>query len=66
MKNRLKKRKSLNRYDKFDYNFYENVQKGFMKIIRKKPTRYMEIDSNLSINYNKKIILKKINRLLGI
>ena len=26
---RLKKRKSLNRYDKFNINFYNKVQKGF-------------------------------------
>ena len=34
MRNRLKSRKSLNRYDKFDNNFYNRVQKGFL--IRKK------------------------------
>jgi thymidylate kinase len=30
MKNRLIKRKYLNRYDKFSPNFYEKVQKGFI------------------------------------
>ena len=29
---RLKKRKSLNRYDKFNVNFYNKVQKGFLKL----------------------------------
>jgi dTMP kinase len=33
MKERLIKRKNLNRYDKFDNKFYQNVQKGFLKNI---------------------------------
>ena len=32
---RLKKRKKLNRYDKFKINFYTKVQKGYMKIAKK-------------------------------
>ena len=64
MKNRLKKRKNLNRYDKFDYNFYERVQKGFIKILNKNPKKYMKVNSNLSIKYNKKIIQDKINDLI--
>ena len=32
---RLKKRKSLNRYDKFNFKFYNKVQKGFLKIANK-------------------------------
>ena len=32
---RLKLRKSLNRYDQFNYNFYEKVQKGFLKLSKK-------------------------------
>ncbi len=35
MVSRLKKRKSLNRYDKFDKNFYQKVQKGFIKLAKK-------------------------------
>ena len=64
MKIRLLKRKSLNRYDKFKSNFYEKVQKGFLKILKKRPKKYMKIDSNLNINYNKKMILSKINDLI--
>ena len=64
MKNRLMKRKNLNRYDKFNYNFYNKVQKGFIKILKKKPKKYMHINSNLDINQNKKIILEKINDLI--
>ena len=33
---RLKKRKKLNRYDKFSTVFYNKVQKGFLKISKKK------------------------------
>ena len=33
---RLKERKKLNRYDKFDQNFYSNVQNGFIKLAKKK------------------------------
>jgi|TARA_B100000780_G_scaffold213944_1_gene153497 dTMP kinase len=64
MKKRLMKRKSLNRYDKFDNIFYDRVQKGFIKISKKNPKKYMKIDSNLDINHNEKIILNKINDLI--
>tara|TARA_B100000780_G_C20952991_1_gene380212 strand:+ start:80 stop:691 length:612 start_codon:yes stop_codon:yes gene_type:complete len=64
MKIRLLKRKNLNRYDKFKSNFYEKVQNGFLKILKKRPKKYMKIDSNLNINYNKKMILSKINDLI--
>ena len=33
---RLKERRFLNRYDKFHYSFYNNVQKGFLKLAKKK------------------------------
>jgi|TARA_B110000037_G_C17071822_1_gene486202 dTMP kinase len=64
MNNRLLKRKNLNRYDKFNYNFYDRVQKGFIKIFKKNPRKYMLIDSNLNIKDNEKIILNKVNNLL--
>jgi len=64
MKSRLGIRKSLNRYDKFTSNFYNRVQKGFIKILKKNPKKYMKIDSNLSIEYNEKIILDKIKDLI--
>ena len=32
MKSRLKRRKNLNRYDKFNNKFYSNVQRGFLKL----------------------------------
>ena len=64
MKKRLMKRKNLNRYDKFDNNFYKKVQKGFIKILKTNPKKYMIIDSNLSISLNEDIILNKINNLI--
>ena len=64
MEKRLIKRKNLNRYDKFNYNFYNKVQKGFLKISRKNKKKYLKIDSNLSIQHNEKLILNKINDLI--
>ena len=61
---RLSNRRKLNRYDKFKDIFYKNVQSGFLKILKKKPKKYMIIDSNLNINLNKKLILAKIDRLI--
>ena len=64
MRKRLINRKKLNRYDKFNLNFYNNVQKGFIKILKKNPKRYMQVNSNLNIKHNEKIILDKIKNLI--
>ena len=64
MKKRLIERNNLNRYDKFSNKFYDRVQKGFIKILKKNPKKYLKIDSNLSISHNEKIILNKINDLI--
>tara|TARA_B100000900_G_scaffold16429_1_gene12965 strand:+ start:1277 stop:1888 length:612 start_codon:yes stop_codon:yes gene_type:complete len=61
---RLKIRKSLNRYDKFKNNFYQKVQRGFLQISKKNKLKYQVINSNLDIEYNKKEIIKSIDRLL--
>ena len=61
---RLKLRKSLNRYDKFNNKFYENVQKGFLILAKKKIKKYQIINSNLNISYNKFLIVNKINKLI--
>ena len=61
---RLKMRKSLNRYDKFKNNFYQKVQKGFLKIATKDKKRYIIINSNLDINLNKKKIIQSLDKLL--
>ena len=64
MKLRLKQRKKLNRYDKFKMLFYKKVQAGFIKISNKNKKKYLKINSNLNISINKKIIIKKINKLI--
>ena len=64
MNSRLKKRKSLNRYDKFDKNFYQKVQKGFIKLAKKNKKKYKIIDSNLNINHNENKIIQIIDRLI--
>ena len=64
MKERLSKRKSLNRYDQFNDNFYKRVQKGFIKIYNKNPKKYMKVDSNLDITDNENMIFNKIEKLI--
>ncbi len=62
---RLKQRKRLNRYDKFDASFYNKVQRGFINLMKKKKKNsFMIIDSNKPINDNKEIVLRKINKLI--
>ena len=63
MINRLKLRKSLNRYDKFNNKFYENVQKGFLKIASNKK-KYKIINSNLDIDQNQYQIIQTIKKLI--
>tara|TARA_S200000501_G_scaffold377520_1_gene436226 strand:+ start:1028 stop:1642 length:615 start_codon:yes stop_codon:yes gene_type:complete len=64
MLKRLNKRKSLNRYDKFNKNFYRKVQRGFVKLSKKKLNKYMIINSNLEIRHNEELILNKIDKLI--
>ena len=61
---RLKLRKSLNRYDKFNSKFYTSVQKGFLKLANKNPNKYTIINSNLDIKNNQKQVIQKINKLI--
>ncbi len=61
---RLKLRKNLNRYDKFDKNFYQKVQRGFLRISKNNKKRYQIINSNLDIETNKSLIIKKIENLI--
>ena len=64
MKKRLLKRKNLNRYDGFNMKFYQKVQSGYFKISKQNKSKYFLVNSNLSINENKKNIIKKINKLI--
>ena len=64
MVKRLRLRKSTNRYDNFEKNFYNKVQKGFIKLSIKNKKKYQIIDSNLDIKLNEKLVLKKIEKLI--
>ena len=61
---RLKQRKSLNRYDQFDINFYNKVQKGFLKLAKSNKKSYKIIDSNLDIKNNEDLIINQIAKLI--
>ena len=64
LKKRLKKRSTLNRYDKFKLNFYSKVQNGYEKISRNKK-KYIKINSNKnSINEVKNIIINKLEKII--
>ena len=57
--NRLNKRKKKNRYDKFSKNFYNKVQKAFLKIARTDKKRYIIIDNSFDSPATEKIIFNK-------
>ena len=62
MNKRLKSRKNNNRYDKFDKKFYNRVQKGFIKMLkRKKNVTIINSDNLIENNTNK--IINKIKNL---
>ncbi len=65
MLNRLKLRKNKNKYDNFNYNFYNKVQKGFLKIANKNKSKYLILDTNkdnLKIIENK--LINKIDKII--
>jgi len=65
MLNRLKLRKNKNKYDNFDYNFYNKVQRGFLKIANKNKSKYLILDTNkdnIKIIENK--LIDKIKKIL--
>ena len=64
MVKRLKLRKSLNRYDKFEIKFYKKVQNGFLKLSKKNIKKYKIVNSNLDIEENKSLIIRKIEKLI--
>ena len=64
MINRLKLRKQLNRYDKFNYKFYKKVQKGFLILANKNKRKYRIINSNLDIKSNQDQVIQKIKKLI--
>ena len=64
MVKRLKSRSILNRYDRFNIKFYEKVQRGFISLSKKKQKKYLIINSNLTQEFNKSIIIQKIKKLI--
>ena len=63
LKKRLINRKYLNKYDKFQLNFFDKVQKGFIKLSKNSKNQYLIIDSN---NYSKKFVKDIIENKLQI
>jgi len=57
---RLKKRKIVNRYDKFSKNFYLKVQRAFIKIAKTNKKRYIVFDSSSDSNNLEKVIFAKV------
>ena len=64
-KQRLKKRKTKNRYDKFSKSFYAKVQKSFLKLAKNKKNYYI-LDSSKNDNLLEKLIYKITSKYLKI
>ena len=62
---RLKKRKKKNRYDKFSKNFYDRVQKAFLKIAKTDKKKYIVVDNSLDTSETEKIIYEKFIKALN-
>ena len=62
---RLKKRKKINRYDKFSKNFYDRVQKAFLKIAKTDKKKYTIVDNSLDTPETEKIIFKKFIKVFN-
>jgi len=63
---RLKKRKQKNRYDKFSKEFYNRVQKAFVKIAKNNKKKYHIIDNSHDSKNVEKIIFNKLINYLKI
>ena len=62
---RLKKRKKKDRYDKFSKNFYDRVQKAFLKISESNKRKYIIVDNSQDTTKTEKIIFAKFINLLN-
>ena len=62
---RLKKRKTKNRYDNFSKSFYSKAQKSFLKIAKNKKNYYI-LDSSSNDNILEKKVFKVVSRYLKI
>ena len=64
MKKRLKLRNNINKYDKFNYTFYNKVQKGFLKLSKEKKN-YIILDSNNNDeNEIRNILIKNLKKII--
>ncbi len=64
MRKRMNLRKYKNKYDNFNFAFYNKVQKGFLKIANNNK-KYVILNSDImSISENKSFIIKNFNRLI--
>ena len=64
MKKRLMLRKKTNKYDKFNFTFYDRVQKGFLKIANNKK-KYIILNSNTkNIEETRSFLINKINKII--
>ena len=62
---RLKKRKTKNRYDNFSQSFYSKAQKAFIKLAKGKKN-YFVFDSSKNDKNLEKLIFKIVSKQLGI
>ena len=62
--NRLKKRKKINRYDKFSKKFYKKVQNSFIKLAKKNKRRYIVLNTSLDTKDTENFIYKKVISIL--
>ena len=62
---RLKKRKNINRYDKFPQKFYQKVQRAFIKIAKTNKKKYVVLDTSEDTLETEKIIFKKFIKVLN-
>ena len=62
---RIKKRKNINRYDKFPQKFYQKVQRAFIKIAKTNKKKYVVLDTSEDTLETEKIIFKKFIKILN-
>ena len=64
MQTRLNFRKKNNKYDKFNYTFYDRVQKGFLKIANAKK-KYIILNSNKkNTEETRSLLINKIDKII--
>ena len=64
-KQRLKKRRTKNRYDNFPQSFYTKAQKSFVKLAKGK-NNYFVFDASKNDKNLEKLIFREVSKRLGI